>query len=241
MTRSSAPASTDIPSRTWISATVPSRLARSSFSIFIASTTTTGWRAATGSPRLHEHADDLAGHRRHEPLRSPEPVPAPSSFRPQRRRPFSVTATGVAPTCTASCPPTGSAAMLTSFDHTAVYEQRQRVRVNARRVHLPGPSVDGDCKTVARAGDRRPGAGVRRSRPRTASTSSAPQPFGAGLGSPETCAPPALSGPPSDESAASADGDITASRAAAMAASSSSAGVGSTNGRPLRAFSTSSR
>src|SRR4029079_14791294 len=49
-TTSRAPASTDAPSRACISATTPSPGARSSFSIFIASITTSGWRDRTASP-----------------------------------------------------------------------------------------------------------------------------------------------------------------------------------------------
>ena len=49
-TTSTRPASTDMPSVTGTSLTRPAFGDRSSFSIFIASTTTTGWRAATSSP-----------------------------------------------------------------------------------------------------------------------------------------------------------------------------------------------
>src|SRR5262245_128305 len=52
MTTSSAPASTEAPSTARNSPTTPSRLALSSFSIFIASTTTTVCRARTASPIL---------------------------------------------------------------------------------------------------------------------------------------------------------------------------------------------
>ena len=44
------------------------------------------------------------------------------------------------------------------FDAHLSTTQRQRVRVDARRVNVPGASVDRDCKTVARARDRRPAA-----------------------------------------------------------------------------------
>src|SRR6185295_18049685 len=47
---SMAPASTDVPSTARTSTTVPAAFARSSFSIFIASTTTSPWRGSTRSP-----------------------------------------------------------------------------------------------------------------------------------------------------------------------------------------------
>ncbi len=56
------PASTDIPAVTLTSFTRPARGALSSFSIFIASTTTTPWRADNLVSRFDEHTDHAAGH-----------------------------------------------------------------------------------------------------------------------------------------------------------------------------------
>jgi len=52
MTTRSCPASTAVPSAQRMACTAPARGARSSFSIFMASSTTAGWPAATVSPGL---------------------------------------------------------------------------------------------------------------------------------------------------------------------------------------------
>ena len=57
----SRPASTEVPSVTSILATVPARLTVSSFSIFIASTTTRPWRASTASPTATSTLTTLPG------------------------------------------------------------------------------------------------------------------------------------------------------------------------------------
>ena len=64
---STRPASTDVPAATATSLTRPAFGERSSFSIFIASTTTTGWRALDLVAGGDEHADDAAGHGRERP------------------------------------------------------------------------------------------------------------------------------------------------------------------------------
>src|SRR6185369_11269131 len=61
ITTSSAPASTDAPSTASSSPTTPSRAALSSFSIFMASTTTTVCRARTASPVLTPTRTTLPG------------------------------------------------------------------------------------------------------------------------------------------------------------------------------------
>src|SRR4029453_5962717 len=61
ITTSGVPASTDEPSATSTSRTTPSRPARSSFSIFIASTTITPCRAVTWSPGLTSSLTTLPG------------------------------------------------------------------------------------------------------------------------------------------------------------------------------------
>ena len=66
-TASTAPASTDCPSVTATDTTRPAWAARSSFSIFIASTTTSPCRAADRVAGRDQHAHHLAGHRRQRP------------------------------------------------------------------------------------------------------------------------------------------------------------------------------
>ena len=62
--RARAPASTDAPGATATSLTRPALGERSSFSIFIASTTTSGWRRFDRVAGGDQHADDAPGHRR---------------------------------------------------------------------------------------------------------------------------------------------------------------------------------
>ena len=76
--RPAAPASTDWPSRTCSSATTAVAGARSSFSIFIASMTTSGCRPRTSVSGLDEHPHDLARHRRGQALRPPIRLRPPS-------------------------------------------------------------------------------------------------------------------------------------------------------------------
>ena len=248
MTTSSAPASTDCPSCTCTSATVPSRPARSSFSIFIASTTTSGCRACDRVARLR-------------PARG---RPCPASARRRAAGP-----TGRAPpsSCAAPAPP----AVERDRDrhrpdvHVELAGRPDRARSRPRGCDASTPaarpcrhaiSSDSVCasmraaSTVPRRGRRRrprnaPSARCdvdlrgrgRRPRRRTArqrSPSCARARFQRAPAATVASRPPA---PIGRERA----GDSTACSAAAIAATSSIVGVGSTNGRPLRAVQSSSR
>jgi hypothetical protein len=106
-------ASTDDPSLTRTSATVPLRGARSSFSIFIASTTTSGWRAETVSSGLTSTLTIRPGIGATIVLapsaapRSPAPrrVPFPSGFPPGPRAIVSGIATPLTWTINSSAAP----------------------------------------------------------------------------------------------------------------------------------------
>ena len=88
-TTSGRPASTDMPSCTSTSRTVPARPAESAFSIFMASMTTTGWRASTWSPgrtRTRTTLPGIGAMMRSGPSAAPRPdAPPPHARRDHRR------------------------------------------------------------------------------------------------------------------------------------------------------------
>ena len=158
----------------------PSRLARSSFSIFIASTTTSGCRACDRVAGLDQDADDLARHRRHDPLRPDRP--RRRALRPQRRRPFSVTATGVdADVHDRSCPVAGverASVDLVRLAPCPMSKRQACARRCARRP--PAQAVRRSTPSTPIAGTRdRPTCRVRP--PISISYCTSAQPFGARL------------------------------------------------------------
>ena len=137
---------------------------RSSFSIFIASTTTSRLtRGAPCRPTLHQDADDLARHRRHEPLRSRSRGAAPRRSRAPAPPPVEHdTPTGDAADVHGQRTAGRIRATLTScatsqwlFRRHTVHQQRQRrARRCAPASTLPGVAVDRDCKTPRRRARR---------------------------------------------------------------------------------------
>ena len=247
MTASSPPASTDCPSRTWISATTPSRAGAKLVLHLHRLDDDNRLARAHVLSRLDEHAHDFPGigaTMRCGP--SPARPPSPRLF--ERRRPLSESDTDLAPTLTTSWPKRSAGTMVGLMASSApdrfIDQQRQRLAVDRFGVHLPLAAVDVDNEPAVRAmNDRAPHTTVdsisyctlltlapRRAQPLEARPSSSSR---RGLRSSSRFGDWSCS--------RRVTGDSAAWRAAAIAATSSTPSAASANGWPLRAFSNSSR
>ena len=216
---------------TAIAATRPARAARSSFSIFIASTTTRPCRGCHRVARLDEHPHDLAGHRRGDALRARAHAPAAPRRRRagrsgDRHRHLSAVDVHVERR-PASCRLRRRPARSAGRARAAADEQRQQAPSMPRGVHRSGVAVDGDRARPRPPAAPAPCACARRCATLYCIATSAPR-----------RAPAGASG------SAWRDGRRRARRcasaacsAAAMAASSSSSAVGVSKGSPSRSAS----
>ena len=145
-TTSRRPASTEAPAWTSTCLTVPALGDRSSFSIFMASTTTSGLSGLDLVPGVHEHAQHLAGHGRRHPR---APVAAPPPAGPRRARPFSATVTARPATETSSSPaarPAPVSDLVAGAPLVLDEDERQGAAVERDGVHHVRAAVDLDAE-----------------------------------------------------------------------------------------------